>query len=98
MLWRRQENRWNILLRLKSVNEVNRWIMRIFNTYGQNMRFDDGRVVTNFISQALKNEKITLIGKGKQTRSFCYVDDLIKWMILLMDSNYQKLINIENPN
>ena len=71
--------------------------MRIFNTYGPNMRFDDGRVVSNFIVQALKNEKITLYGEGKQTRSFCYVDDLIEGMILLMESNYQKPINIGNP-
>ena len=71
--------------------------MRIFNTYGPNMRFDDGRVVSNFIIQALKNEKITLYGEGEQTRSFCYVDDLIEGMILLMESNYQKTINIGNP-
>ena len=50
-------------------------IMRIFNTYGPNMRFDDGRVISNFIVQALRNEKITLYGDGNQTRSFCYVDD-----------------------
>ena len=73
-------------------------IMRIFNTYGPNMRFDDGRVISNFIVQALKNEKITLYGDGSQTRSFCYVDDLISGMILLMDSKYQKPINIGNPN
>ena len=72
-------------------------IMRIFNTYGPNMRFDDGRVVSNFIIQALKNEKITLYGEGNQTRSFCYVDDLIEGMILLMESNYQKPINVGNP-
>ena len=79
------------------VNGVDTKIMRIFNTYGPNMRFDDGRVVSNFIVQALKNEKITLYGKGEQTRSFCYVDDLIEGMILLMESNYQKPINIGNP-
>ena len=73
-------------------------IMRIFNTYGPNMRFDDGRVVSNFIVQALKNEKITLYGDGNQTRSFCYVDDLINGMILLMQSEYQKPVNIGNPN
>jgi len=69
-------------------------IMRIFNTYGPNMRFDDGRVISNFIVQALKNEKITLYGDGSQTRSFCYVDDLINGMTLLMDSNYKYPINI----
>ncbi|ABM72629.1 Nucleoside-diphosphate-sugar epimerase [Prochlorococcus marinus str. MIT 9515] len=73
-------------------------IMRIFNTYGPNMRSDDGRVVSNFIKQALKNEKITLYGEGKQTRSFCYVDDLINGMILLMESDFQSPINIGNPN
>ena len=73
-------------------------IMRIFNTYGPNMRFDDGRVISNFIVQALRKEKITIYGDGSQTRSFCYVDDLIDGMILLMNSNYQKPMNIGNPN
>ena len=73
-------------------------IMRIFNTYGPNMRSDDGRVISNFIVQGLKNEKITIYGDGNQTRSFCYVDDLINGMTLLMDSKYQKPINIGNPN
>ena len=82
----------------KRVNGVDTRIMRIFNTYGPNMRFDDGRVVSNFIIQALKNEKITLYGKGEQTRSFCYVDDLIEGMILLMESNYKEPMNIGNPN
>ena len=81
----------------KRINGVDTKIMRIFNTYGPNMRFDDGRVVSNFIIQALKNEKITLYGDGEQTRSFCYVDDLIAGMNLLMESNYQKPINIGNP-
>ena len=81
----------------RRVNGVDTRIMRIFNTYGPNMRFDDGRVVSNFICQALKNEKITLFGDGEQTRSFCYVDDLIEGMIRLMESNYQKPINIGNP-
>ena len=71
-------------------------IMRIFNTYGPNMKFDDGRVISNFIVQALRNEKITIYGDGNQTRSFCYVEDLINGMILLMESNYQKPINIGN--
>ena len=72
-------------------------IMRIFNTYGPNMRFDDGRVISNFIVQALKDQKITLYGDGTQTRSFCYVDDLINGMILLMDSNFTNPLNIGNP-
>ena len=72
-------------------------IMRIFNTYGPNMRFDDGRVISNFIFQALNDQKMTLYGDGSQTRSFCYVDDLIEGMILLMESNYQYPMNIGNP-
>ena len=72
-------------------------IMRIFNTYGPNMSSDDGRVISNFIVQALREEKITIYGDGNQTRSFCYVDDLINGMILLMDSNYRSPINIGNP-
>ena len=72
-------------------------IMRIFNTYGPNMRFDDGRVISNFIVQALRNERITIYGDGSQTRSFCYVDDLINGMMLLMDSEFQNPINIGNP-
>ena len=72
-------------------------IMRIFNTYGPNMRFDDGRVISNFIVQALRDENFTLYGDGSQTRSFCYVDDLINGMILLMDSNFTNPLNIGNP-
>ena len=72
-------------------------IMRIFNTYGPNMRSDDGRVVSNFIVQALKNEKLTIYGDGSQTRSFCYVDDLINGMHCLMESSFTYPINIGNP-
>jgi len=61
-------------------------VARIFNTYGPRMHPNDGRVVSNFIMQALKNEDITVFGEGKQTRSFCYVDDLIRGLIALMDS------------
>ena len=80
------------------VHDVKVRIMRIFNTYGPKMRFDDGRVISNFIIQALKDEKITIYGDGSQTRSFCYVDDLIRGMILLMDNDYAYPINIGNPN
>ena len=73
-------------------------IIRIFNTYGPKMQRDDGRVISNFIVQALKQEKISIYGDGNQTRSFCYIDDLINGMILLMKSNYEKPINIGNPN
>ena len=74
-------------------------VMRIFNTYGPRMHPNDGRVVSNFIVQALRGEPITLYGSGKQTRSFCYVDDLIDGMIRLMDSPAEVTgpINIGNP-
>ncbi len=75
-------------------------IARIFNTYGPNMHPNDGRVVSNFIVQALSNEPITLYGDGTQTRSFCYVDDLIDSMILLMNTDDECTgpINTGNPN
>lgn len=74
-------------------------IMRIFNTYGPRMHPNDGRVVSNFIMQALKNEDITIYGDGVQTRSFCYVDDLIDGMVRLMDSDagFTGPVNIGNP-
>ena len=73
-------------------------IVRIFNTYGPYMQPDDGRVVSNFIVQALEDKAITIYGDGNQTRSFCYVDDLIQAMILTMNSDYKMPINIGNPN
>jgi len=75
-------------------------VMRIFNTYGPRMHPDDGRVVSNFIVQSLKGEPITIYGEGSQTRSFCYVDDLISAMISMMDSddNVTGPINVGNPN
>ena len=74
-------------------------VMRIFNTYGPRMRPDDGRVVSNFIVQALKGEPITIHGDGLQTRSFCYVDDLIEGMLRLMDSAPEFIgpVNVGNP-
>ena len=73
-------------------------IMRIFNTYGPRMNLMDGRVVSNFIVQALKNQNLTIYGDGSQTRSFCYVDDLIAGMVRLMNCNHSGPINIGNPN
>ncbi|WP_415408795.1 UDP-glucuronic acid decarboxylase family protein [Synechococcus sp. A10-1-5-9] len=73
-------------------------VMRIFNTYGPRMLPDDGRVVSNFIVQALKGEPLTLFGDGSQTRSFCYVDDLIEGMIRLMNSDHTGPMNIGNPD
>lgn len=72
-------------------------IARIFNTYGPRMRSDDGRVIPNFILQALKNKPITIYGKGSQTRSFCYITDLIDGLIMLMDSNFSQPVNLGNP-
>jgi dTDP-glucose 4,6-dehydratase len=76
-----------------------RWltIVRIFNTYGPRMRLNDGRVVPAFISQALKNKPLTVFGKGNQTRSFCYVSDLVEGIYRLMMSDYALPVNIGNP-
>jgi len=71
--------------------------VRIFNTYGPNMQSDDGRVVSNFIVQALKNEDITMYGDGTQTRSFCYVDDLVEGILRLAESDYFLPMNLGNP-
>lgn len=73
-------------------------IVRIFNTFGPGMRLEDGRAVPNFIQQALRHEPLTIYGSGQQTRSFCYVDDLIEGIRRLMDSNEHKPVNIGNPN
>ena len=73
-------------------------VVRLFNTYGPNMQADDGRVVSNFIVQALKGEDITLYGKGNQTRSFCYVDDLLEGISKVMSNEYNMPINLGNPS
>lgn len=78
-------------------NGVDVRIVRIFNTYGPRMNAEDGRVVSNFIVQALKGEDITIYGDGTQTRSFCYVDDLIAGFLGLMESDYALPMNIGNP-
>ena len=73
-------------------------IMRIFNTYGPRMDPDDGRVVSNFITQALRGEPLTIYGDGSQTRSFCYVDDLLEGMIRFMEQDQDPgPVNIGNP-
>lgn len=72
-------------------------IVRIFNTYGPGMRDDDGRVIPNFIKQALSGQKLTIYGSGEQTRSFMYIDDLIRALILIMNTEEMGPINIGNP-
>lgn len=74
-------------------------VVRIFNTYGPNMLEDDGRVVSNFIVQALNNEDITIYGDGTQTRSFCYVDDLVDGLLKMMENdNFSGPVNLGNPH
>jgi dTDP-glucose 4,6-dehydratase len=73
-------------------------IIRIFNTYGPRMRKNDGRVIPNFITQALKNEPITVYGKGQQTRSLCFVSDLVEGIFRLSQSDIHDPVNIGNPN
>lgn len=82
------------------LNNVDTRIVRIFNTYGPKMREDDGRVVSNFIAQALRGEDLTIYGTGEQTRSFCYVDDLVEGIIRLMNTETEDIhlpVNIGNP-
>ena len=80
-------------------NAVNTKIVRIFNTYGPRMAVNDGRVVSNFIIQALQGKNITIYGDGSHTRSFCYSDDMIEGLILMMESpeEFYGPVNIGNP-
>jgi dTDP-glucose 4,6-dehydratase len=80
------------------VHKVNTRIIRIFNTYGERMRINDGRVVPNFIYQALTNRPLTVYGKGTQTRSFCYISDLIEGIFRLMHASLNQPVNLGNPN
>ena len=81
------------------VQGVDARIVRIFNTYGPRMLFNDGRVVSNFIVQALKGEDITVYGEGNQTRSFCFVDDLVRGILATMEKdNFSGPVNLGNPN
>lgn len=79
-------------------HNVDTRILRIFNTYGPRMRLNDGRAIPNFIHQALKNEPITVYGDGSQTRSVCYVDDLVEGIYRLLMSNENEPVNIGNPD
>jgi dTDP-glucose 4,6-dehydratase len=77
---------------------VNTHIIRIFNTYGPRMRLDDGRVLPNFMGQALRAEPLTVYGQGAQTRSFCYVDDLVEGIYRLLFTDFHEPVNLGNPN
>ncbi|NOZ28831.1 MAG: SDR family oxidoreductase [Chloroflexi bacterium] len=79
------------------VHGVETRIVRIFNTYGPRMRLDDGRVVPNFIGQALRGQPLTVYGDGSQTRSFCYVDDLVEGIVRLLHSDEVEPVNLGNP-
>jgi len=80
------------------VHNVNTKIARIFNTYGPRMRLNDGRAIPNFITQALKQEPLTVFGTGKQTRSFCYIDDLVLGIRKLLISGFRQPVNLGNPS
>ncbi len=80
------------------VHKLDTKIVRIFNTYGPRMRYNDGRVIPNFITSAIKNKPLTVYGKGQQTRSFCYIDDLLEGLLRLMLSGINEPVNLGNPN
>ena len=88
-----------LTINYKDQGHVDTRIVRIFNTYGPRMLFNDGRVVSNFIVQALRNKDITVYGEGQQTRSFCYVDDLVSGIIATMNKDgFNGPVNLGNPN
>ncbi|TQS40529.1 UDP-glucuronic acid decarboxylase family protein [Cryptosporangium phraense] len=86
-----------VTMAYKRSYDLNAGIVRIFNTYGPRMRPQDGRVVTSFITQALVGDPLTIYGDGEQTRSFCYVDDLIAGIVAMIDSDVTGPINLGNP-
>ena len=78
-------------------HKIDTKIIRIFNTYGPRMRLDDGRVLPNFMGQALRGEPLTVYGDGSQTRSFCYVDDLVDGIEKLLFADFHEPVNLGNP-
>jgi dTDP-glucose 4,6-dehydratase len=78
-------------------HDINTHIIRIFNTYGERMRLDDGRVLPNFMGQALRGEALTVYGDGSQTRSFCYVSDLVEGIFRLLFTDFHEPVNLGNP-
>lgn len=87
-----------LVMAYHSIHKIDTRIARIFNTYGERMRLNDGRVVPAFIPQALKEEPLTVFGDGSQTRSFCYVSDLVEGIYKLMESNCHSPVNLGNPD
>ncbi|MFA5410896.1 MAG: UDP-glucuronic acid decarboxylase family protein [Candidatus Omnitrophota bacterium] len=87
-----------ITMAYQRVHKIDTRITRIFNTYGPRMRIHDGRVVPNFLYQALHNRPLTVYGKGRQTRSFCYVDDLVEGIFKLMHTRVNEPVNLGNPS
>jgi dTDP-glucose 4,6-dehydratase len=87
-----------ITMAYHTYHQVETRIIRIFNTYGPRMRLNDGRVLPAFIGQALRGEDLTVFGDGSQTRSFCYVDDLVEGIYRLLMSDYASPVNIGNPD
>ena len=87
-----------ITMAYHTFHNVETRIVRIFNTYGPRMRLNDGRALPTFIGQALRGEDLTVFGDGSQTRSFCYVDDLVEGIYKLLMSNYSEPVNIGNPD
>lgn len=81
-----------------TIHNLNTKIVRIFNTYGPRMRKNDGRVTPNFITQALENKPLTVYGNGEQTRSFCYIEDLVRGIYALLKSDINEPVNIGNPD
>lgn len=88
----------SLVTNYSSQYSVSTRIARIFNTYGPRMRKDDGRVIPNFIMQALKDKPITVYGAGDQTRSFCFVEDMVNGLVSLMESSYSMPVNLGNPD
>lgn len=88
----------SITMAYHNYHQVETRIIRIFNTYGPRMRLDDGRALPTFMSQALRGEDVTVYGDGSQTRSFCYVDDLVEGIYRLLLSDYHYPVNIGNPS
>ncbi len=87
-----------IVMAYHRAHNVNTRIIRIFNTYGPRMRLDDGRVLPNFVGQAFRGEALTVFGEGSQTRSFCYVDDLVEGIVRLLDVDFHEPVNLGNPS